>query len=245
MKHWIKVHYQSLLYTLACYGALSAVLGVLYYDSLWFMVFGSPLSVLVYRLVCEWEQRRRKRQIEEEFKEFMTSMSAALNAGYALENTFAMIVADLRRAFPNKEPLLCVECEQCIHKLEMKQPVEQVLMELAAHTKVPEIEDFSCVIGIAKKSGGNLIQIIQNTAVQMKETMQVQQEIQVVVAAKALEQNIMLLVPLGMILYLRIFNQGYLDVLYGNAAGIVVMTGCLLVEVTAYMMSRRILQIVV
>ena len=49
----------------------------------------------------------------------------------------------------------------------------------------------------------------------------------------------MSLMPAGIILYMRITSPGFLDVLYHNTAGIVLMTLCLIVYAGAFFWGRR------
>jgi tight adherence protein B len=53
----------------------------------------------------------------------------------------------------------------------------------------------------------------------------------------------MTMIPLGMVLYMKISFPEFLDVLYGNIAGVIIMSICLLVYVVAYEMGRRIVEI--
>ena len=62
-------------------------------------------------------------------------------------------------------------------------------------------------------------------------------------AAKKYEQDIMNMVPIGIIFYIRMTNPGYFDSLYHNLFGIIVMTAALFVYVGAYLLSEKILEI--
>lgn len=225
------------------YILFSALVGILFYNTVWFVIAASPILIFVFRWERERRCRQRTEQLKQEFKEFMLSMATALNAGYALENTFPVIREDLLRAFPKKQCYLAEECQLIQRGLSMKRPVEGLLMDLGERSGIAEIRDFARVIAIAKQTGGNMIQIIRSTASQMREVMEVRQEIGVMVAAKAFEQKIMLIVPFGIIGYLRLSNPGYLDCLYGNIVGITIMTACLLVIWLSYRVSKRILNI--
>ena len=55
------------------------------------------------------------------------------------------------------------------------------------------------------------------------------------------ELKVMLIVPFGLLLYLRLTSPGYLDVFYHNLFGIVFMSGSLVVIAVAYIWSQRIL----
>ena len=53
----------------------------------------------------------------------------------------------------------------------------------------------------------------------------------------------MSMVPGVMILYMQVTSSGFLDVLYHNLPGVLVMTGCLVVYLLAWRVSGKILQI--
>ena len=53
----------------------------------------------------------------------------------------------------------------------------------------------------------------------------------------------MLMVPFFMITFLRMSNPGYLDPLYKNAFGIIVMSVCLVVIIICYIISEKIVDI--
>lgn len=222
---------------------VSGVTGILFYNTLWFMVAGIPLFFMMSGKEKERRKNRRKEQLKREFKEFMLSMAAALQAGYALENTISVIQDDLLRAFPSGPCYLAEECACMKHSLEMKRPVEELLQDLGTRSGVEEMQDFAQVISTAKRSGGNMVQIIRSTAEQMRDAMEVRQEIAVAVAAKSLEQKIMLLMPFGITGYLRLTNPGYLDCLYGNWCGVLVMSGCLGMILVSSVLAKQILTI--
>lgn len=87
------------------------------------------------------------------------------------------------------------------------------------------------------------MEIIRNAVRQMGEKIDVEREITTLVSGKKLELKIMTMIPLGMVLYMKISFPEFLDVLYGNLAGVIIMSICLLVYVVAYEMGRRIVEI--
>lgn len=57
------------------------------------------------------------------------------------------------------------------------------------------------------------------------------------------EQLVMSMVPGVMILYMQVTSRGFLDVLYHNLPGVLVMTGCLGVYLFSFRMGRKIVRI--
>ena len=94
-----------------------------------------------------------------------------------------------------------------------------------------------------KRSGGDLVNLIQKVALMLGDKIDVKKEIEATLAAKKSEQMIMSLMPAGIILYLQLASPGFLDILYGNPFGICAMTVCLAVYGAAYWMGKRIVEI--
>ena len=58
-----------------------------------------------------------------------------------------------------------------------------------------------------------------------------------------MEQKVMNLMPLMILLYVDLSFGGYLDGLYHNIFGILVMTACLAVYLASYLLSEKIMSI--
>ena len=78
---------------------------------------------------------------------------------------------------------------------------------------------------------------------QMVDKIDVEREIQTVISAKKMELRIMTIIPLVMIVYLKICFSEFMEVLYGNVTGIVIMSICLVIYLISYEMGKRMVEI--
>ena len=102
---------------------------------------------------------------------------------------------------------------------------------------------FVTVFSMAKRSGGDMIAIIRNAVYQIGEKIDVKREIHTMMAAKKLEFRIMSAVPFAMICYMKVSFPDFLDVLYGNVLGAVIMSVCLLIYAGAFELGKRIVEV--
>ena len=65
------------------------------------------------------------------------------------------------------------------------------------------------------------------------------------ITSKKYEEKIMMVMPYGIIFYLRVTNAGFFDVLYHNVVGIILMTVFLIVIYIADFWARKIMEICV
>lgn len=224
------------------YNMVFLLIARLFYDCLPAAVFGN--LAVPFLLSREAAKRAKKRQdaIRLAFREFILSFGNSLRAGYSIENAFVSAYEDIRFLYGEEEDFLA-ECRWMIGQMENNRNLEDVFAEFADRTHVKDIQDFAYAFRTAKKSGGNLSKMIQDTAGLIGDKISVREEISLLIAAKRMEQNVMNLVPPGIMLYISVTSKGYFDVLYHNVTGIAVMTGCLILYLFCYFLSGRIIAI--
>ncbi len=223
-----------------------AVIGVVAY-----LMYDSGIAVIPlmagYPLFYRWYiigvNEKRDARVASEFVVFLTSLSGALNAGYALENTIKVAIDDLDHEYPGGDSILIPECEEVLQQLSLNRSFENAIVEMSERLGNKDIKDFAGCLALAKGLGGNVLELIELTLELFKDKAEIKADICLMVSAKKLEKNIMLIVPFFMIAFLKISNPGYLDVLYGNPLGVVVMSFCIAVIVTSFVISEKIIDI--
>lgn len=217
-------------------------LAVLFYRSVWAMFFLSPLEILVWKEIKVAQIQKRKNALAEQFKDCLQSVSTNMKAGYSAENAFKESRQDLIRLYGNQS-FMVQELEHIVQGLQNNRNLENMLLDLGERSGVNEIQEFGEVFAIAKRSGGNMTEILLRTYSLIMEKMEIDCEIRILISEKRLEQRIMNLVPFLIIIYISITSPGFFDVLYHNAVGIVVMTVCLAVYLISYSLSSNIVNI--
>ena len=177
----------------------------------------------------------RIRQSRLEFKEMLLSVYNSLSAGYSLENAVRAARDDMRAVNGDKKSVLEQELSLVCAGLEVNQPIEVLMDKMALRLGVDEASQFAQVLWIIKRNGGNLIQIIKKSVEHMNQKIQVKEEILTMVSAKRMEQKIMSVMPFFILLYVRLMNPGYFQVLYDSPGGVILSTVCLIVLVDAGM----------
>jgi tight adherence protein B len=219
----------------------TAISWVFYRDTLGLLLLLVLLPATIV-LKKKTNVRQQQQQLAYEFKEALRLLASALQAGYAPENALIGIEVDLARLM-GQEAVIVKELQYINRQIKLNVPIEKLFKELAYRSHVEEINGFSQVFAYAKRGGGDFVKIIKDTTDRIEDKVEVEREIQVVMAAKKLEQNIMNAIPLGILLFVDISSPGFLTVMYEDIFGRVVMSLCLLVYGGAYLISRKIVNI--
>lgn len=214
----------------------------LFYDSWW----GFLLLPAVYLVFCRRGRAqgldRVQEEIAREFLDVLRTVSAALLAGLSMENAWREAGRELTDLYGEKS-ILAPELARMNSRVGLNLPLEQQIEDLAVRSGNADFMSFAEVFAFAKRSGGNFVTILEGTANHIRARFETDREIQVLVAAKKLEQKIMNVVPLGILAYLKLTSMDFLDVLYGNVAGVLFMSVCLLAYAGAVLLSEKILKI--
>ena len=219
-----------------------AFIEILFYNSLIAVLVGSPFLFFYCKSEIAKLKIKKSEKLADHFKEALSAVVVALRAGYSVENAFVEAYKDLAYRFGEKDVMVS-ELLLINRQVKNNTPMEQLLGKFAQNTGSSDIKDFAEIFKIAKRSGGDMGEIMEHTISIITRRMEIKEEIRMLTAAKKYEQKIMNLVPMGIIFYIRMTNPGYFDSLYHNTAGIVIMTAALCIYAVAYYMSEKILAI--
>ncbi len=206
-----------------------------------FLILLVPAAFLPRYMKRYWRERRQ-RQLEAQFKEAVQMLSAALSAGFSVENAIGSCLKELELMY-GPDGMMTREFACMVQQMNMNRPVEELMMNLAERTGLEEIENFARIFQAAKRSGGQLVPVIRRTVQVMEDRFQVKEEIQTLTAARRYEQRVMNVMPFLMILYIDGTSPGFFSVMYTTLTGRLVMTGCLALYALACWLSWKILDI--
>ena len=221
---------------------ITAAVMLLFYRSFW--------AVLLFPVICFlelWQARKngaekRENQLRAEFLQGIKVLNASLQAGFSMENAWKEVEKEIRYVYGERSEFY-QELREINQRTAHNTPIEKLFMEFAYRCKLEEMIQFAELLEFGKRSGGNWKQIIDVTVNQMMERQEVKQEIEVMVAEKKMEQEIMNLLPLGILGFLQFSAWDYMQVLYHNWLGVIAMSLFLVSYVVAILLSRKILKI--
>ena len=219
-----------------------AAIGYFFYRSVWACLVLSPILIIFLKEKKKELAKTRKQELNVQFKDAVLSVSTNQRAGYSVENAFREAYRDMAMLY-GTESDICREISHIVKGLDNNVTLERLLYDFGVRSHVADIMQFADVFMIAKRSGGNMTEILSSTADTIEQKITVDKEIQVLVSAKKMEQKIMNMVPFLIIIYIELTSKGFFDVLYHNLTGILIMTVCLAVYLAAFMISKRLLEI--
>ena len=219
------------------------ILFMLFYNHIWFCLICSvPAAAFYMRIRKKTLMEKRRWELTIQFKDAMESLVSAWSAGYSLENAVREAEKELVLMY-HQGDLIIREFAYMSHQISLKVSVEALMKDLGRRSGVEDIVVFSEILTTAKRTGGNLVEVMRRTAGNISEKIEMKREIETLISGKKMEANCMTAIPLLMIVYLRVCSPGFLEPLYHNMMGIIVMTGALLVYACSFLWGQKIMKI--
>lgn len=218
------------------------VVGLLFYNS-WVAVgifaMGIPLFfIAVKKKLCQ----KRLIQLKLDFRELMTVMYSMINAGYSLETAIVQAPESLRLCC-QPDSCLLKELDYIIQKMKMNYRVIGLLEDFARRSQDSDIENFYQIIHIAQQYGGSMSRIIHTSIGKINERIEVQCELETMISGKKHEFMIMMVIPIGIMAYMRLGSGEMMAVLYTTILGRIIMTIALAIYGAAVVWGQKIVHI--
>lgn len=221
---------------------IAAAAGWLFYENL---LAGIVLFAVLLAAGLSRKERyvsERRWQLNLEFRDALVGMSAALSAGYSADNAFLEALKDLKMVYPDNALIVREFC-YLGYRMKNGETAEEAVRDLAARSGVEDIRCFASVFAAAKRSGGNMIRILQRSIDKMGQKIEAKREIRTYLASRRYETLILKGMPFGILAYLQICSPGFLDPMYHNPSGIVIMTIMLILYAGCCALADRLMRI--
>ena len=223
-------------------GGLLFAIGYLFYDSLLVFLLFLPMLGGMYIREKKLKISKRRQRLAEQFKDAIILLYSFVSTGSTLEQAFCKSSRELLLSF-SPDADIVREFDGIQRKLDMNVTIEACMEDFAKRSRIEDIDNFSQVIAIAKRSGGSMSSIIKNSVDTIKTEIESENEIRTLISARSNEFRLMTVIPAGVLLYMRLFSSGFMDVLYTSLSGAVFMTVCLGIYIFAMLWGFRILDI--
>lgn len=221
---------------------LSGIIAWVFYDSVYGLVLLPLVAGYIFKTTADSRIKNRNAKFDGEFKELLVALSDALSSGYSIENAFKDAEESLGLLFGSKG-MIIADVREMNSKISMRIPAEQAFNEFAQKHPTEECLGFAGVFSFARRLGGEYIKNLRRTVEKMEDKLELKQDIRAGIAEKQMEFKVMSVMPIGILAYVKLSSGDFLNSLYRNPMGIVVMTVCIGLYVGAIALGRRIVDI--
>ena len=202
-----------------------AVMDYVFYRNAGLFLVLLPVGMLFPLMLRKQLKKRRLETLRGQFKDAILAVASGLNAGYSVENAFAVSLKEMEEIH-GSDSMIAKEIRLILRKVRMNLTFEDALGDFAA-----------------RKSGGELMRIITRTAEIIGEKIRIQEEILTATASRRMEQKIMSAIPILIVVYIELTSPGFFEILYSTMGGRILMTICLGIYLVSCQLAKSFLEI--
>jgi tight adherence protein B len=210
------------------------------YRSYLFSILVCPLGVFYPSMRKRQIIRNRKKELNMQFKDMLYALSSSLSAGSSVEKAFRQLPSDLSLLYPDSNTSIIREARLIALKLEMNESAESALNSFAERSGIDDIMNFADVFQISKRAGANMVEVIRNTTNIINDRIEIEQEIDTMLAERRFEQKVLYVLPPAMITLLSLAAADYMEPVFSTFAGYAVMSAAVVLIGLAYFISAKI-----
>ena len=210
------------------------------------LITGQPITGLLLGAVGVFgpymymKQRAARRQanLTSQLPDALDMLGSALRSGYALTRGFQVISSQMH-------PPISEEFRRVLQEVQVGISVSEALGNMLMRTASYDLELVVAAVQTQLTMGGNLSEVLDNISSMIRERVRLQGEINAATSEGRLSAAILVAMPFGMMLLLSIVNPNYLQPLFHERAGIMMLIGVGLLMVSGLVIIRKLLDIAI
>lgn len=239
---YFKLSLKQNIISISCIVVGLLLVSKMFYGNLWMAIIISPMGWIIYKTIRKKIYDSQIRKMELQFRDMLTAVSDLMQTGYSIENAFIESYKEIVQIY-GKNSMIGKEMRLIISRLKLNVNVEKIMEDFADRYDIDSIKTFYQTFSIAKRTGGNMREIIKNVCETISLKEEIKEEIKVSMNAKRLEQKVMMGIPIFIMLYVTFASPGFLDVMHKTLLGNIIMTGCLAAYVGSYVWGEKIIDV--
>lgn len=233
---------ETIFYTLIAGVALFA-LGYIFYQNVIISLLFALLAMKFPKIQTQSIIRKRKKQLTMQFKDMLYSLSSAVSAGNSVERALEIARDDMINQYGESNVFIVAELELMISRISLNQNIEDVFAEFAERSGLEDIKTFANIFEVAKRTGGNLVQIIRQTTDVIADKIEIETEMDTILSGKKMEQRVVMVMPIVLTLFMTVTTDGFMDPIFTTLAGRLVATVALALILVGGLWSNSITNI--
>lgn len=206
-------------------------------SGLWFVALAAAMAgaSLPYVYVRR-RKTKRMEAFEEGFPEAIDLLGRAIRAGHAFSTGLQMVADE------SPEPI-AGEYRRVFEEQKFGLALEDSLLALADRIELLDMRIFVTAVLIQREVGGNLAEILDKIAYTIRERFMIQRQVRVYTAQGRFTGYLLAGLPLAVGFLIFLLNSEYMMVLFRETIGRVMIAVALILQVTGFLIIRKIINI--
>lgn len=191
--------------------------------------------ILPYSYASRLRSKRFQR-FEEVFPNAVDTLARAVRAGHAFTTALELISKEV------PEPV-AGEFRQLYEEQKYGLPVREALLNLTERMPLVDVKFFVTAVMLQRETGGNLAEILDNLSYMIRERFKIMRQVRVHTAQGRMTMLLLMMLPPGIIVTMLVMNASFIQPLFTDPLGHVLLAAGIALQTIGYFVIRRIIQI--
>lgn len=190
-----------------------------------------------------YREYRKKRQLNElriQFKDLLESLTSSYSAGQNTVEAFGDAANDMVSIY-GEDADIVKEVQIVCTGLKNNINIEELLVDFAERSSLDDVMSFANIFEVCNRQGSDLKRVVSDTREIINDKIEVEMEIETMIAGSKNELNIMMVMPVIVVIMLKGMGTGMAG--SNTPATIIVKIICIGIFALAYIMGRKIIDI--
>jgi tight adherence protein B len=199
----------------------------------------APLALVIPIVVHSAIQRsleRQRRLFADQLPDNLQVLSSALRAGHSLVGALSVVVDDC--AEPSR-----AEFQRVVADEQLGVPLEEALGVVARRMDSIDVGQVGLVSALQRETGGNTAEVLDRVAENVRGRFELRRLVKTLTAQGRMSRWIVSFLPVGLLVLITLINPEYMEPLYTNTLGRVLLALAGVMVVAGSLVIRRIVNI--
>jgi tight adherence protein B len=195
---------------------------------------GAGLLAFAVPLVwLRFQRGKRLSQFEADLPDALDMVCSSLRSGYGLQHGLDLIARE------NDGPV-GQEFGQVLQEVALGAELEPALARVTERIDSEDLQLLVTAIGVQRRTGGNLIDVLQQMTHTLRERQRLRAEVRVITTAPRVSGYVVSCVPVGIACYMYVLSRYSFDLLLNEPIGRVALIGSAFLVLLGLLLNRRI-----
>lgn len=183
--------------------AVGVAIGYVFFESAAAaVVLSAAVGVWAQKPFQEYCKKQRLRKLLLQFKDLLEALTSSYSAGQTTPMAFADAMGEMASLYGEQADIVN-ELRMINAGLQHNYTIEDLLLNFAQRSGLDDVDSFANVFEVCNRKGGNIKQIVAETRGVINDKIEIEMEIQTMIAGAKNELNIMMVMPFIIMLAMR------------------------------------------
>jgi tight adherence protein B len=198
------------------------IISYLFFNNIFLAFCFSPYIIYYIKKNRIIYDKKQKAEFKVRFFEAMDIVAGYIKTGMSIQKSLVQALTDIRLLYGiNSEIYKEIDCINTSIELDIL--VEEAINNLAKKKDIKEINEFAKLFEVSIQRDGNVVKVIESMCAYIRDEIEMDRQVRISINSVLQEINIMKLMPVAILAYLRIFSSEYIECIYKDSTGLLIM----------------------